>query len=125
MNKNGGVLMKNNHFIFLILFLLAVGCNSHLVYVHEADLGINIAPINPSSGTTKFSFGYDTETYAMVPKRGDGKDAMSLTAVSRVRSKGLQEVQFGHVVATGEAAKAIAQDPDALETAKNNLNKSK
>lgn len=113
--------MKFNYFIFLSLFLSVVGCSNHLVYVHEADLGINISPVNPNSGTAKFSFGYDRDTYAIVPKRGDDKDSMSLTAVSRVYSKGLQKVQFGHVVATGEAAKAIAKKPNSLETAKKNL----
>ncbi|WP_133111591.1 hypothetical protein [Candidatus Scalindua japonica] len=115
--------MKIKCLIFLVLFISLVGCSNHLVYVHEADLGLTISPVNPNSGTAKFSFGYDRDTYAIVPKRGDNKDSMSLTAVSRVHSKGMQEVQFGHVVATGEAAKAIAENPYALETAKRNLKK--
>lgn len=117
--------MKTNYFFLLGLLFVLAGCsNAHLVYVHEAVAGISVTPVNPSSGTSKFVFGYDRETYALIPKKSENDDAMSLTAVSRVYARGLDEVQFGHVVATGNAAKAIAKRPDALKEAKSNLKQS-
>ena len=116
--------MRMRYVLLLVLFTLVCSCaNSHMVYVHEAILGLSVTPANVESGTAKFSFGYDRETYALVPRTGLNEDAMSLSAVSRVYTKGLSKIQFGHVVATGNAAEAVAQDPDALEKAKQNLNK--
>lgn len=114
--------MRNLKLTIAALALIClVGCQSHMVYVHETVVGINMAPVNPGSGTAKVSIGYERDTYAMVPRKENKQDAMALTAVSRVRANGLNKVQFGHVVATGEAGKIIANDPEALKTAKQNL----
>jgi hypothetical protein len=114
--------MRVRYELLFVLIVLVTGCsNSHLVYVHEAIVGLSVTPANVESGTAKFSFGYDRETYALVPRTGPDEDAMSLTAVSRVYAEGVRKLQFGHVVATGKAAEAIATDPDALEKAKQNL----
>lgn len=116
--------MRTKYLLLPILIFFTNGCsNSHLAYVHEATLGLSLAPVNPQSGSAKFSFGYDRETYALIPRTGPGEEAMSLAAVSRVYSQGVNKVQFGHVVATGEAAVEIANNPEALNKAKQNLDK--
>jgi hypothetical protein len=113
--------MKFNWIVSAFMVIFLAGCNSHMVYVHETTVGINVAPVNPGSGTAKISIGYERDTYAMVPQKKDNEEAMSLTAVSRVRANGLNKIQFGHVVATGKAGEIIAKDPEAIRTAKQNL----
>ncbi len=101
----------------LLLFGLApallAGCQAtHLLYVTDTVLGIDVAA--SAEGTGHLTFGYDRETFALVPRKeeADGKfDAMSLAAVSCVYADGLQEVRFNHFVATGESAGFVAKDP--------------
>ncbi len=93
------------------------GCHAtHLVYVHNASLGIDVSA--SAEGTGKMAFGYDRDTFALVPRKDDNAnaDAMSLAAVNCVYADGLNEVQFDHFVATGDAAKSVAKDPDGLQT---------
>ncbi|MDJ0850262.1 MAG: hypothetical protein QNK04_17970 [Myxococcota bacterium] len=111
------------------LLVLTTGCHAtHLVYVHNASLGLDVAV--STEGTQRLVFGYDRDTYALVPVKtvpsettpggatGQAKkyDAMSLTAVSHVRADGLAEVRFDHFVSTGEAAKKLALDSDGIES---------
>ena len=79
--------------------------------------------------TTRFTFGFDRETFALVPRHtGPSQaytcedtshqhvaddlrgEAMTVTAVNRVHVVGLRDIDFGHVIATGEPAVAIAKD---------------
>lgn len=92
-----------------ICFLLT-GCQAtHLVYVHTTTLGIEVtASTETTSG--RMVFGYDRDTFALVPRKKDNEDAMSLAAVSCIYARGLNEVQFRHSVSTGNTAKAIAQN---------------
>lgn len=105
----------------LLLFGLAPvllgGCQAtHLLYVTDTVLGIDVAA--SAGGTGHLIFGYDRETFALVPRKEDAQaadpndrlDAMSLAAVSCVYVDGLQEVRFNHFVATGEPAKYVAED---------------
>lgn len=108
--------------LLLLLLLPLSGCNKHVVYVHNASLGVDVN-FSTESGTAKLSFGYDRETFAVVPQVtsdiGDGKnsktDAMSLVSVSNVDAVGLQELIFNHAVATGAAAVTVAKDPEGLK----------
>ncbi len=100
----------------LLLFGLAPallgGCQvTHLLYVNDTVLGIDVAA--SAEGTGHLLFGYDRETFALVPRKeeADGNDAMSLAAVSCVYADGLQEVRFNHFVATGESAAFVVKDP--------------
>lgn len=96
-----------------ISFLLC-GCDAtHLAYVHETSLGLDVAV--STEGTGHFMFGYDRDTYSIVPRKAEGQDAMTLTSLSCIYAKGLDEVQFRHLVSTGEAAKNIAKNPDTLQ----------
>ncbi len=93
------------------------GCHAtHLVYVHNASLGIDVSA--STEGTGRLAFGYDRDTFALVPRKDDntGADAMSLAAASCVYADGLNEVQFDHFIATGDTAKNVAMDADGLET---------
>jgi hypothetical protein len=104
-------------FLLVVLIVLLGGCEAkHLVYVHDMNLGIAVTPAT-EGGTSKLSLGFDRETFALVPRKGkaeDGADAMSLTAVSKVKSVGLKEIQFSHMIATGEAASTVIEDGDQL-----------
>ncbi len=94
-------------------FLLC-GCEAtHLAYVHETSVGIDVAV--STEGTGRLVFGYDRDTYAIVPRKSDGKDAMTLTALGCIYAKGLDEVHFDHFVSSGDAAKNIAKSPDTLK----------
>lgn len=122
-----------------VSFFLA-GCQStHLLYVHSATVGIDVGV--GTEGTTKLSFGYDRETFSIIPAKqgtvthgtvgdtqstgtgkrgvikdaqGNDKDAMSLSAVSCVYAEKLSKVRFNHIFVSGKPAVYIAKDPDRL-----------
>jgi len=94
--------------------LLLCGCEAtHLAYVHETNLGLDVAV--STEGTGRMVFGYDRDTYAIVPRKGKGLDAMTLTSLGCIYASGLDEVSFNHFVASGKAAKNIAKSPDTLK----------
>jgi hypothetical protein len=98
------------------LFVLT-GCGGNLAYVHNSVLGVDVTAA--TDGTARIAIGYDSETFAVVPRFdpvGDGKhgDAMTLVSVSNVDVDALDEIIFNHVIATGEAARLAAEDPQAL-----------
>ncbi len=94
--------------------VLLCGCGeaTHLAYVHETSLGIDVAA--SIEGTGRFMFGYDRDNYSIIPRKAEGQDAMTLTSLSCTYAKGLDEVQFKHLVSTGKAAKNIAKSPGTL-----------
>lgn len=94
------------------------GCQvTHLLYVNDTVLGIDVAA--SAEGTGHLVFGYDRETFALVPRKEDAEetdpkhrfDAMSLAAVSCVYADGLEDVRFNHFIATGDSAGHVAKDP--------------
>jgi len=95
------------------LSLLLYGCEDHLVYVHETSLGIDVAV--STEGTGRLVFGYDRDTYAIVPSKAKGQDAMTITSLGCIYAQGLDEVHFDHFVSSGEAAIKIAQSKSTLE----------
>ena len=122
-------------FVTTILGLAApmlVGCQAtHLAYVYDADIGLDVA--YSQNGNPKLVFGYDRGTFALVPQRQDlvepcaGDEAqasnapdrtgelMTLTAVSLVEVDGLDDVTIDHFVATGGAALRVAKDSAGLK----------
>jgi hypothetical protein len=95
---------------------VCAGCTAtHVAYVHNATLGVDLTLA--AQGTARFSLGYDRETFAIVPRKRATKpaEAMTLTAFSKVAVRGLDDVHFSHVIATGEAAKSVAKDSQLLE----------
>lgn len=96
--------------------LLLTGCQAtHLVYVHGTTVGLDVTA--STEGTGRLVFGYDRETFALIPRKKDNDDAMSLAAVSCVYAKGLDKVQFNHFVSTGNAATSIMKnDKERLQT---------
>ncbi len=91
--------------------LLLSGCQAtHLVYVHGTTLGLDVAAT--TEGTGRLVFGYDRDTFALIPRKKDNEDAMSLAAVSCIYAKGLDDVQFNHLVSTGNAATSIMKSDD-------------
>lgn len=114
--------------ILAFLTLVLGGCQeNHLVYVHDMNLGIAVTPLT-SGGTSKLSVGFDRETFALAPRKKeakgkDGADAMSMAALSKVKAVGLDEIQFSHVIATGDAASTVIEDGNKLaEVIKNFFN---
>lgn len=96
------------------LSLMLGGCEAtHLVYVHETSLGLDVAV--STEGTGRLVFGYDRDTYAIVPRKAEGQDAMTLTSLGCIYASGLDDVQFKHFVSSGDAAINMAQDPVALK----------
>jgi hypothetical protein len=100
----------------LILLALAVPLGAcrprHLVYVYEAEVGLDVA--YSAEGTGKLHFGYNRDTYAIVPQKKDD-EIMALSAVSQVKATGLEALDFSHFIATGDAAKSVAMDPAGME----------
>ena len=93
--------------------LLICGCEaSHLAYVHETSFGLDVAI--STEGTGRLVMGYDRDTYALVPRKGEGLDAMTLSSLGCIYASGLDEVSFNHFVSSGEAAKKIAKSPSTL-----------
>ncbi|MHC4544327.1 MAG: hypothetical protein ACYTDW_06350 [Planctomycetota bacterium] len=105
--------------ILAFLTLVLGGCQEkHLIYVHDMNLGIVVTPLT-SGGTSKLSVGFDRETFALAPRKTeakgkDGADAMSMTAISKVKAVGLEKIQFSHLIATGDAASMVIEDGDKL-----------
>ena len=94
--------------------ILLCGCDAtHLAYVHGTTLGLDVAV--STEGTGRMIFGYDRDTYAIVPRKSAGKDAMTLTSVGCIYASGLDEVSFNHFVASGTAAINIAKSEDTLK----------
>lgn len=91
--------------------LLFTGCQAtHLVYVHGTTVGLDVSA--STEGTGRLVFGYDRDTFALIPRKKNNEDAMSLAAVSCVYAKGLDDVQFNHFVSTGDAATSIMKPGD-------------
>ncbi len=92
------------------------GCQAtHLVYVHDAMFGLDVAA--STQGTGRVSLGYDQNTFALVPRKNENQtsDAMSLVAISCVYADGLSKVNFDHFVTTGKAATSVANDTAGLQ----------
>ena len=103
--------------IAALSLLAATGCGGSLAYVHNTVLGVDVTAA--AEGTARIAVGYDSETFAVVPRFdpvGDGRhgDAMTLVSVSNVDVNGLEEIIFNHVIATGEAARLAAEDTQGL-----------
>ncbi len=89
---------------------------THLLYANETVLGIDVAA--SAEGTGHLVFGYERETFALVPRQEDVQaaapngrfNAMSLATVSCVHADGLDDVRFNHFIATGQSARYVAQD---------------
>lgn len=102
------------------------GQASHLVYVHQSNLGVDASV--GAQGGAKLALGYDRETFALVPRVEEGRtpgvsgdrgtsglgEAMSLVSLIAVRADGLSDMHFGHAVATGSVAVDVANDTAAL-----------
>lgn len=98
-----------------LCYSLLLGCEAtHLAYVHETTLGIDVAA-NVEQGTGRFVFGYDRDTYSLVPRKDDGSEAMTLTALGCIYAQGLNEVHFDHFVSSGTAAINLAKSPETLK----------
>ena len=92
---------------------LLCGCEAkHLAYVHESTLGLDVAA--STEGTGRLMFGYDSDTYAIVPRKGVGLEAMTLVSMGCIYADGLSEVIFNHFVASGQAGILIAQSEKTL-----------
>ncbi len=104
---------------YLLLSSQLYGCPAkHLVYAHDTSIGIDVAA--STEGTGRLMFGYDRDTFAIVPRKGDG-EAMTLVSFGCVYAKGLSKVNFNHFVASGKAAKKIAQSEAGLTNINNAL----
>lgn len=95
--------------------ILLCGCSeaTHLAYVHGTNVGLDVAV--STEGTGRMVFGYDRDTYAIVPRKGEGLDAMTLTSVGCIYANGLDDVSFNHFVASGSAAINIAESSNTLK----------
>ena len=102
------------------ILVLCSGCDAtHLVYVQEMNLGIDVS--YSTEGTGHLVLGYDRQNFTLAPKKhlsgndDDSDDLMSLAAVSCVSAAGLNEIDFNHFVSTGDAAVALMQDPEGRD----------
>ena len=96
-----------------LLSITFCGCKAtHLIYAHDTSLGVDVAV--STEGTGRLVFGYDRDTFVIVPRKGDNKDddAMTLTSFGCVYVDGLEEISFNHFVSTGDAAKTIAKSEE-------------
>lgn len=102
--------------ILLISIVLSISaCTSkYLVYAQDSSLGIDLHAA-PTEGNIRFAVGYDRTSFALVPKLEDGSDAMSMTGLNRVSVKGIDEYQFAHALATGDAAQSLVDHPEELK----------
>ncbi len=106
--------MNNKHFACMAVIIGSLsGCASkHLVYVQDTSFGLTFGV--STEGTQKLSLGYDRDVYSVVPKKGDGKEAMSLFSINNVEVEGLDDMTVSEFVAGGEPAKRLAKEPNAV-----------
>ena len=106
---------------FSLCFILLFGrCSStHLVYVQETSMGLNVAL--SADGMQKMSLGYDRDVYAVIPKKGEEEDAMALFSVNKVDISGLDNMNISEFVATGNPAKEIAKDQEVVSKIRNKI----
>ncbi|MCC2616876.1 hypothetical protein LJ739_11540 [Aestuariibacter halophilus] len=109
--------------------LLLCGCqSSHYLYVQETVVGVDVGV--GTSGNNRLSVGYTTDTFAVIPEKGDGLDAASSVAIIDGAIKGLDCFNYEQFNATGNAAAAIAKNGEVLtslretiyDTARDNTN---
>tara|TARA_R110002110_G_scaffold381126_1_gene592019 strand:- start:272 stop:607 length:336 start_codon:yes stop_codon:yes gene_type:complete len=99
--------------MLLIAMLAITSCTAtHLVYVQESSLGLNVGA--STEGTNKISLGWDRDVYAIVPKKKNTEDAMSLISVNRVRVSGVRDIEASEFVAGGTPATKLATDNQAI-----------
>lgn len=111
--------MKKYVLLLTILSCVTSCASQHLVYVQESSLGLNVSV--GAEGVSKFSFGYDRDILAIVPKKTDGSDAMSLLSVNKVEVKSLDNMSISEFVAGGAPAATLAQKPDAVNQLRNKI----
>ncbi len=96
-----------------VIALAASGCTTtHLVYVQESSLGLNVGA--STEGANKVSLGWDRDVYAIVPKKTKTDDAMSLVSVNRVKISGLRDIETSEFVAGGAPAVTLVKDKQAI-----------
>lgn len=115
--------------LFAGSWLLLAGCaggdwgksrSRYLVYMQNSVVGID-ASATPQTGG-KFTLGYDRQTDTIVPKRTDkkgetdGEDAMSVISKTQVKVGFLEMNEIHESFATGDAAVAIASDPNKVKS---------
>lgn len=117
-----------------LLPLLPACSATHLVYVHETSVGVGLAA-SGTEGNTNFSFGYDSQTFAIVPRyqeddeaknarklidgsRDDVKyqEAMSLVAANQTYVEGVNRIVIHHALATGAPAIEVAKSASTIAT---------
>ncbi len=111
--------MEKTMFFIISCCLLTACSSSHLIYGHNTVLGLDV--VYSPENTGKLIFGYDRDTFALVPRKAKNQDAMTLTSFGCVYVDGLNEINFNHFVSTGESAKNIANHPDGLKTIKSSI----
>ena len=84
----------------------------HLVYVQDTVLGVD-ATIS-TEGTQKVNLGFARDTFALVPKKEPNGEAMSAAAFSLYEYEFVAAFNFNQFVATGAAAKQIANNKETL-----------
>jgi len=95
----------------LPLLLTACGSN-HLIYVQESSLGVNVT--GGTEGPQKISLGYDRDVYAIVPKMGRDRNAMSLLSMNKADITGIRDMKVSEFVAAGRPATTLAGRPDLV-----------
>ncbi|GAW87786.1 conserved hypothetical protein [Bathymodiolus platifrons methanotrophic gill symbiont] len=108
--------------LYGLLSISLYGCGkaTHLIYAHDTAVGIDVAV--STEGTGRIVLGYDRDTFAIVPRKGDNEDAMTLTSFGCIYIDGLNEIKYNHFVSTGDAAKNIAKSPSGLKSINDAIN---
>lgn len=107
--------------VFGLMSMTLYGCDAtHLIYAHDTAVGVDV--VVSTEGTGRLVLGYDRDTFVVVPRKGDNKDAMTLTSFGCIYIDGLNEIKYNHFVSTGDAAKKIAKSPSGLKNINDAVN---
>ena len=106
--------------LYGLLSITFNGCTAtHLIYGSNTSLGVDVAV--STEGTGRLVFGYDRDTFAIVPRKGKNQDAMTLTSFGCVYVDGLNEISFNHFISTGTSAETIANSKKGLKAIENTI----
>lgn len=99
----------------ILLAMMCTGCEAtHLIYVTDVSVGVDVSV--SAQGVSNLVFGFDRDILAIVPRLEDGSEAMTLVSFSNISAKGIEEMKFHSVVATGKAAMSVSKNKAVLES---------
>lgn len=107
-------LLKQIIIVYLGMNLAACSYPGAL-FVQETQLGLDVSLSTTDTKPVNVNFGYDRSLLSITPKQANAKDAVSLLSKTDVLIQFVSESNIQNIMITGEAAKGLTENPDAMK----------